>query len=81
MTVSVLWLFLAMPWVGMQCVVPDHTHLHFNAILKSIISLLYRHSKLNGKHGPRPGPEIIKYFSYSTQITITHKTKVEKNLH
>ena len=29
-TVSVLLLFLAMPWVGVQCVIvafPDHTHL------------------------------------------------------
>ena len=31
-TINVLWLFLAMPWVGMQCVIvafPDHTHLLF----------------------------------------------------
>ena len=31
-TVSVLWLFLTVPWVGMQCVIvvfPDHTHLLF----------------------------------------------------
>ena len=30
MTVSVLWLFLMVPWVGLQCVIvvfPDHTHL------------------------------------------------------
>ena len=29
-TVYVLWLFLAVPWVGLQCVIvvfPDHTHL------------------------------------------------------
>ena len=28
-TINVLWLFLTMPWVGLQCVVlvfPDHTH-------------------------------------------------------
>ena len=28
-TVSVLWLFLTVPWVGLQCVIvvyPDHTH-------------------------------------------------------
>ena len=32
MTVSVLWLFLMVPWVGLQCVIvvfPDHTHLLF----------------------------------------------------
>ena len=31
-TINVLWLFLAMPWVGLHCVVvvfPDHTHLLF----------------------------------------------------
>ena len=30
--VSVLWLFLTVPWVGLQCVLvvfPDHTHLRF----------------------------------------------------
>ena len=30
MTVSVMWLFLAVPWVGLQCLIvvfPDHTHL------------------------------------------------------
>ena len=32
MTVSVLWLFLAVSWVSMQCVIvvfPDHTYLLF----------------------------------------------------
>ena len=32
-TVYVLWLFLMVPWVGLQCVMvvfPDHTHLLFN---------------------------------------------------
>ena len=31
--VNVLWLFLTVPWVGLQCVIvefPDHTHLLFN---------------------------------------------------
>ena len=31
-TINVLWLFLTVPWVGLQCVVvvfPDHTHLLF----------------------------------------------------
>ena len=30
---SVLWLFLTVPWVGLQCVIvviPDHTHLIFD---------------------------------------------------
>ena len=31
-TINVLWFFLKVPWVGLQCVIvvfPDHTHLHF----------------------------------------------------
>ena len=33
-TINVLWLFLAVPWVGLQCVIvvfPDHTHLLLEA--------------------------------------------------
>ena len=32
-TVNVLWLFLTVPWVGLQCAIvvfPDHTHLPFD---------------------------------------------------
>ena len=32
-TVNVLWLFLTVPWVGLQCIIvvfPDHTHFIFN---------------------------------------------------
>ena len=35
MTVSVRWLFLAIPWVGLQCVIvvfPDHSHLLFYSL-------------------------------------------------
>ena len=35
MTVSVLRLFLAVPWIGLRCVIvvfPDHTHLPFLAV-------------------------------------------------
>ena len=31
-TIHVLWLFLTVPWVDLQCVIvvfPDHTYLHF----------------------------------------------------
>ena len=31
-TVKVMWLFLTVPWVGLQCVIvvfPDHTHFLF----------------------------------------------------
>ena len=34
-TVSVLWLFLTLPWVGLRCVIvvfPDHTHLLFGCM-------------------------------------------------
>ena len=37
MTFSVIWLFLAVPWVGLQCVTvafPDYTHLRFGVKLK-----------------------------------------------
>ena len=33
--VVVVWLFLAVPWVGLQCVIvvfPDHTHLLFSIV-------------------------------------------------
>ena len=32
-TINVLWLFLTVSWVGLQCVIvifPDHTHLLFD---------------------------------------------------
>ena len=32
-TINVLWLFLTVPWIGLQCVIvvfPDHTHLLIN---------------------------------------------------
>ena len=32
-TVNILWFFLMVPWVGLQCIIvvfPDHTHLHFH---------------------------------------------------
>ena len=35
-TTNVLWLFLTVPWVGLQCVIvvrPDHTHLLFENML------------------------------------------------
>ena len=38
-TVNVLWLFLTVPWVGMQCVLvvfPGHTHLFFNGSINSV---------------------------------------------
>ena len=40
-TINVLWLFLTVLWVGLQCVVvfPDHTHLLFDvSVLSQCIS-------------------------------------------
>ena len=40
-----MWLFLTVPWVGLQCVIvvfPDHTHLHF-------VKLLLRYFDLSTK--------------------------------
>ena len=34
-TINVMWLFLMVPWVGLQCVIvvyPDHTHLLLDVI-------------------------------------------------
>ena len=31
-SINVLWLFLTVPWVGLLCVVPDHTHLLFVSV-------------------------------------------------
>ena len=44
MAVSVLWLFLAVSWVGLQCVnvvIPDHTHLLFNSIFSGTLLFIY----------------------------------------
>ena len=40
----VLWLFLRVPWVGLQCVIvvfPDHTHLFLLSFVSSSICVLY----------------------------------------
>ena len=40
-TVNVLWLFLAVPWVGLQCVIvvyPDHIHFLFVKIFKMCLN-------------------------------------------
>ena len=50
-TVYVLWLFLTVPWVGLQCMVveiPDHTHLFFIFICRLLkththIHCIYMH--------------------------------------
>ena len=45
-TINVLWLFLMVPWVGLQCVIvvfPDYTHLLFygSCVLDSINVAMY----------------------------------------
>ena len=52
-TINVLWLFLTVPWIGLQYVIvvfPDHTHLLFGTIQSYM----------------PPGPLKIKEKSYST---------------
>ena len=49
-TINVLWLFITVPWVGLQCfivVFPDHTHLLFlHMLLNDLLAEL--HMLLNG---------------------------------
>ena len=42
--VNVLWLFLKVPWVGLQCVIvvyPDHTDLLFSEVVCAITVALF----------------------------------------
>ena len=51
---NVLWLFLAVPWVGLRCVIvvfPDHTHLLF---VLSVLPYFYRTSCLEQQRFRRP---------------------------
>ena len=44
-TIDVLWLFLTVPWVGLQCVIvvfPDHTHLLFDVTTLVLVLCGYR---------------------------------------
>ena len=47
-----LWLFLAVPWVGLQCVIvifPDHTHLLFKSLFAPEICLMSHEVRHNAK--------------------------------
>ena len=52
-TINVLWLFLTVPWVGLQCVIvvfPDHTHLLFalrNINIKILMLFIFRRTQLS----------------------------------
>ena len=55
MTVSALWLFVMVPWVGLQCVIVvfpdhDHTHLLFLAILSGKRTFKFIHKQFNLKY-------------------------------
>ena len=42
-TINVLWLFLMVPWVGMQCMIvvfPGHTHLLFEWLIETFGSVV-----------------------------------------
>ena len=48
-TLNVLWLFLAAPWVGLQCVIvvfPDHTHLLSGCWRGTIADLCFKNLNL-----------------------------------
>ena len=54
MTVGVLWLFLVLPWVGLQCVIvlyPSHTRLLFFTVHKMSF-----HEKIKTGESSVPGP-------------------------
>ena len=43
-SINVLWLFLTVPWVGLQCVIvvfPDHTHLLFGNLSDVVLFTLF----------------------------------------
>ena len=46
---NVLWLFLTVPWVGLQCAIvvfPDHTHFLFKRFLPSTFENVTHHFRL-----------------------------------
>ena len=53
-TINVLWLFLTVPWVGLQYVIvvfPDHTHLHFRVHQTLLIQKGYIKPAICSIHG------------------------------
>ena len=51
MTVNVLWIFLAMPWVGLQCVIvvfPDHNPLLYWSPSAELLCYQVNPYKLDG---------------------------------
>ena len=64
-TVNVLWLFLTVLWVGLQCVIvvfPDHNPLLFGNYQKFAIRLMSSHVKLCS---------CTNYLTYLYQIEVT----------
>ena len=52
MTVSVLWHFLTVPWVGLQCVFvvfPDQTHFYWAKTILSAVHVYIALSDVNVK--------------------------------
>ena len=85
-TINVLWLFLTVPWAGMQCVIvilPYHTHLLSKGTLN--------HLSVSWGGGLRifcptmectHGSDSLNYMfcsQYSLQITLVFKSIVSKN--
>ena len=67
LTKHVLWLFLAVPWVGLQCVIvvfPDHTHLLFRG--KAAVAIVNK--GICDRHITFTGDvSIAKYFTKSDE--------------
>ena len=56
-TINVLWLFLTVSWVGLQCVIvvfPDHTHLLFHASCKLSIIRVSKGAKIRNLYNQVP---------------------------
>ena len=76
MAVSVLWLFVAVPWVGLWCVIvvfPDHTYLLFCTKIRFILISL----NVVEKHGPCYSSPMFKHvpIDLSTDDRCRHYSK------
>ena len=69
-TVNVMWLFLTLPWVGLQYVIvvfPDHTHLLFSPFcIIEFIQLVAKSNNILGK------PHIFLFSLTSLKNSIIH---------
>ena len=81
MTVSVLWLFLTMPWVGLQYVIvvlPKHTHLLFN--VRNHLNFIGEGERLPGpgNYFPRSIFCMVRYWIFFSQDHAFFLTKQKR---